>query len=239
MHKQFYFLSPVEVVKVTPQNMEEVAEWCGGRVTQVESKRKPGTMDKYVWVPTPKGAASNSAYPGMYVTKRMVVTVNSELKTTYSVFRKDYFDKNYFDTPNLAVDATWERAAREEREAVAKSPVAAAFQRAEERNIPKPAAPKVKKNTNEVDIKKYLAKDEDEELQKAVDEVEKQIPGAEVIAIELPPVSKFDEGEVWLYSAKCPACERVKMSNDSQEKANEMVVEHAKTCSRTLVSRSS
>jgi hypothetical protein len=115
MHKQFYFLSPVEVVKVTPQNMEEVAEWCGGKVAQVENKRKPGEMTKFVWVPTPKSSPMPNSYPGMYVTKRVVVTVDDQLKSTFSVFRKDYIDKNYFDTPALAVDATWERLAKEER----------------------------------------------------------------------------------------------------------------------------
>jgi hypothetical protein len=115
MHKQFYFLSPVEVVKVTPQNMEEVAEWCGGKVAQVENKRKPGEMTKFVWVPTPKSSPMPNAYSGMYVTKRVVITVDNQIKTTFSVFRRDYIDKNYFDTPALAVDATWERMAKEER----------------------------------------------------------------------------------------------------------------------------
>jgi hypothetical protein len=109
MNKQFYFLSPVEVVKVTSQNLEEVAEWCGGSVQETESRRVPGRMDKYVLVPTPKDTNISWAFPGMFITKRLVVTVKDELRATYAVFRRDYFEKNYFDTPKDAADKTWER----------------------------------------------------------------------------------------------------------------------------------
>jgi hypothetical protein len=108
MHKQFYFLSPVEVVKVTSNNLAEVAEWCGGRVAEAESNRVKGRMDKYVWVPTPKGSNISWAFPGMFITKRLVVNMKGELKATWAVFRRDYFEKNYFETPNDAVDKTWE-----------------------------------------------------------------------------------------------------------------------------------
>jgi hypothetical protein len=70
-------------------------------------------MDKYVWVPTPKGSAISWAFPGMYITKRVVITENNELKVTYSVFRKGYFKANYFPSPDIAVDETWERQMRE------------------------------------------------------------------------------------------------------------------------------
>lgn len=109
MNKQFYFLSPVEVVKVTSQNLEEVAAWCGGSVQETESRRVPGRMDKYVLVPTPKDTNISWAFPGMFITKRLVVTVKDELRATYAVFRRDYFEKNYFDTPKDATDKTWER----------------------------------------------------------------------------------------------------------------------------------
>jgi len=109
MNKQFYFLSPVEVVKVTSQNLEEVAEWCGGSVQETESRRVPGRMDKYVLVPTPKDSNISWAFPGMFITKRLVVTVKDEIRETYAVFRRDYFEKNYFDTPKQAADKTWER----------------------------------------------------------------------------------------------------------------------------------
>lgn len=119
MLKQFYFLSPVEVVKVTAQNLEEAAAWCGGKVAQTESRRRPGTMDSYVWVPTPKAAEKGGgiswAFPGMYITKRLVITMKDEVRVTYAVFRKDYFEKNYFDTPLAAVDATWEKAAKKQK----------------------------------------------------------------------------------------------------------------------------
>jgi hypothetical protein len=115
MQKQFYFLSPVEVVKVTLQNLAEVADWCGGKVASTESRRVPGRMDSYVWVPTPKGTAISWAFPGMFVTKRLVRTVKDDLRVTYAVFRKDYFEKNYFDTPIAAVDATWEKDAKKNK----------------------------------------------------------------------------------------------------------------------------
>lgn len=120
MHKQFYFLSPVEVVKVTSQNLEEVAEWCGGSVQETESRRVPGRMDKYVLVPTPKDTNISWAFPGMFITKRLVVTVKDELRETYAVFRRDYFEKNYFDTPKAAADKTWERRELEKNKPVHK-----------------------------------------------------------------------------------------------------------------------
>lgn len=109
MQKSFFFLSPVEVVKVTSNNLEEVAKWCGGSVQETESRRVPGRMDKYVLVPTPKETNISWAFPGMFVTKRLVITVKDELRSTYAVFRRDYFEKNYFESPALAVDKTWER----------------------------------------------------------------------------------------------------------------------------------
>lgn len=112
MQKSFYFLSPVEVVEVTSQNLEEVAEWCGGKVATTESRRVPGRMDSYVWVPTPKGTSISWAFPRMFVTKRLVRTIKDELRTTYSVFRRDYFEKNYFENPTQAVNETWEREAK-------------------------------------------------------------------------------------------------------------------------------
>lgn len=118
MQKQFYFLSPVEVVKVTLQNLQEVAEWCGGKVASTESRRVPGRMDSYVWVPTPKGTAISWAFPGMFVTKRLVRTVKDELRVTYAVFRKDYFEKNYFDSPLAAVEQTWEKGNKKKEKAL-------------------------------------------------------------------------------------------------------------------------
>jgi hypothetical protein len=112
LQTNFYFLSPVEVVKVTPKNIEEVAEWCGGKVAETESRRVEGRMDKYVWVPTPKGTAISWAFPGMFITKRVVITEKDEIKVTFSVFRKDYFKANFFQSPEVAVDKTWERQAR-------------------------------------------------------------------------------------------------------------------------------
>lgn len=113
MHKQFFFLSPVEVVKVTSQNLEEAAEWCGGSVQETKSRLVKGRMDKYVLVPTPSEKNISSAFPGMFITKRVVINMKDELRTTFAVFRRDYFDKNYFDTPKEATDKTWERAESE------------------------------------------------------------------------------------------------------------------------------
>lgn len=128
MQKSFFFSSPVEVVKVTSSNLAEVAEWCGGEIAETESRNVPGRMDKYVWVPTPKGTTISWAFPGMYITKRLVLTVKDDLRATYAVFRKDYFQKNYFENPDIAINSTWERYFKEEAK---KAQVA-----------PKPAAPK-------------------------------------------------------------------------------------------------
>lgn len=121
MKQDFFFLSPVLVVKVTNQNLEEVAAWCGGEIGETESRRKQGVMDRYVWVPTPKGNQVSWAFPGMFVTKRLVITMQGKLKATWAVFRRDYFEKNYFESPEAATAATWERESDET--AVAKEPV--------------------------------------------------------------------------------------------------------------------
>ena len=109
MKQDFFFLSPVLVMKVTNQNLDEVAEWCGGIVQETESRRVQGRMDKYVLVPTPKESKVSWAFPGMFVTKRLVITMQGKLKATWAVFRRDYFEKNYFETVEAASDATWER----------------------------------------------------------------------------------------------------------------------------------
>lgn len=109
MKRNFYFPSPVEVVKVTQNNLQEVAEWCGGKVLQTESRRNPGTLDSYVWVPVPKSVRISWAFPGMFITKRVVITVRDEVRTSFAIFKKDYFSANYFDTPKDATDKTWER----------------------------------------------------------------------------------------------------------------------------------
>jgi primosomal protein N' len=127
MKTQFYFPAPVEVVKVTNENLADVAAWCGGKVAATESRRVAGRMDSYVWVPTPKGTAISWAFPGMFITKRLAITVKDEMKATYSVFRRDYFSRNFFDTPTEATDKTWEKYEKE---------------KAKESNTPKPAAPK-------------------------------------------------------------------------------------------------
>jgi len=113
---EFHFTAPVEAVLVTEENMEEVAEWCGGRVWN-EDSGTPGKSDKYVWVETPKSASLNWAYPGMYVTKRVVISMKGEVKVTWSVFRANYFTRNFFETPIEAVDAVWSRE-RSSRDAV-------------------------------------------------------------------------------------------------------------------------
>ena len=109
MLSQFYYLSPVEVVKVTSANLEEAAEWCDGKVATTESKWRPGQLDSYVWVPTPRGTSISWAFPGMFITKRLVRTVKDETKITYAVFKKDYFDRNYFEDAENAVQETWVR----------------------------------------------------------------------------------------------------------------------------------
>lgn len=112
--KKFYFMSPVQVVKVTTHNIEQAAEWCGGVIKTTESRRNPGRTDRYIDVPVPKGAALVMAFPGMFITKRVVITLENDIKVTYGVFRKDFFEKNYWAEPLEAVDACWVRLANEE-----------------------------------------------------------------------------------------------------------------------------
>lgn len=127
LNRKFSFLAPLEVVKVTSETLEEAALWCGGTIHETESRRVKGRMDKYILVPTPKGNATSWAFPGMYITKRLAVTEKDTLKPTYSVFRRDYFERNCFDTPQAAALATWERAETEKISAREKSAVESAM----------------------------------------------------------------------------------------------------------------
>lgn len=104
MEKALYFSAPIEGVKVTAHNMDEVAAWCGGRVCKTERKTEPGSFDNYIWVPTPKGASVFAAYPGMYITKRVTINIKGAYKTMWAVFFQDYFEKNYFQNPVDAVE---------------------------------------------------------------------------------------------------------------------------------------
>lgn len=113
LNTQFFFVAPLEVVKVTRENMEEAAAWCGGKVATVESRKVAGRMDPYVWVPTPSGTKISWAFAGMYITRRIIVTLNDELAYSYQVYRRNYFEKNYFPEVSEAVDKTWERAAKQ------------------------------------------------------------------------------------------------------------------------------
>ena len=106
----FYFLSPVETVLVTKENLEEVAAWCGGHVAETESRRVAGRMDSYVWVPTPKGTKMSWAFPGMYISKRLVSSTDGGFRVTYAVIKGAYFEKNYFEDPIKAIDNTWDKA---------------------------------------------------------------------------------------------------------------------------------
>lgn len=112
LNLQHYFTSPVEAVKVTAENMEEVAAWCGGTVA-TETNKTTGKEDPYVWVPTPEGSRISWAFKNMWITRRCVISMRGEIKFTYSVFRVDYFRKNYFETVQAAVDATWEKESRQ------------------------------------------------------------------------------------------------------------------------------
>jgi hypothetical protein len=192
MNKEFYFLSPVEVVKVTSQNLEEVAEWCGGSVQETESRRVPGRMDKYVLVPTPKDSNISWAFPGMFITKRLVVTVKDEIRETYAVFRRDYFEKNYFSTPKDAADKTWER-------------------QLEEKNNPKKKDVKVSSNVGEALV----------EAQQRVKELEEELAAKsepETVEVEVnrsAETGQFVSDEVAEENPNTTVTETVKLPADA------------------------
>jgi hypothetical protein len=102
MESSLYFGPPVEAVQVTTSNMEEVAEWCGGRIASWEKKAQPGREFKYIWVPVPRGTKVYWAYPGMWVVKRKATNSMGVVKTTLAVFHREYFEKNFFENPVLA-----------------------------------------------------------------------------------------------------------------------------------------
>lgn len=114
LKKQFYFMSPVQAVKVTTHNIEQAAEWCGGVIKTTDSRRHPGRTDKYIDVPVPKGGSLVMAFPGMWITKRIVISLEDEIKVSFAVFRRDFFEKNYFLEPVQSVDACWVRLANQD-----------------------------------------------------------------------------------------------------------------------------
>lgn len=145
LNNQFFFVAPLEVVKVTRDNLEEAAAWCGGKVAEVASRKVEGRIDSYVWVPTPKGTQISWAFPGMFITRRIVVTLKNELTYTYQVYKRDYLERNYFGTPNEAVDKTWERAEKERIKAAKEKQVTARK---------KPAAPDIAKMMGQGNVTK-------------------------------------------------------------------------------------
>lgn len=197
MNKEFYFLSPVEVVKVTSQNLEEVAEWCGGSVQETESRRVPGRMDKYVLVPTPKDSNISWAFPGMFITKRLVVTVKDEIRETYAVFRRDYFEKNYFSTPKDAADKTWER-------------------QLEEKNNPKKKDVKVSSNVGEALVEaQQRVKELEEELAKKETPAEDIVQHMEVEVNRSAETGQFVSDEVAEENPNTTVTETVKLPADA------------------------
>ena len=100
MQTTYQYSAPVETVRVTKENINEVAEWCGGSIVTKGDKTA-------VLVPTSKNAKISLAFPTMFVTKRIVSTSRKGFVVTFAVFRKEYFAKNYFQDPTMALDKTW------------------------------------------------------------------------------------------------------------------------------------
>lgn len=102
METSLYFGPPVEAVQVSAANMDEVAQWCGGKIATWEKKAQPGRIFTYIWVPVPKGTKVYWAYPGMWIVKRKATNSMGAMKTTWAVFHKEYFEKNFFANPAFA-----------------------------------------------------------------------------------------------------------------------------------------
>lgn len=72
---------------VTPDNMEEIARWCGGHVNR--------ETEPLVFVRVPVNRATHErqsrAYPGMYV---LVSKHRGEM--SFKVYTKDWLDQNFF-----------------------------------------------------------------------------------------------------------------------------------------------
>jgi len=139
LQPQFYFLSPVQVIQVTKENIQEAAEWCGGDVLEIANRRDPKKMDQYVHVPVPENSAISWAFPGMFITRRLVIAQDGNMKISWAVFKRDYFEKNYFTDPSVGVAKTWEKQAsvakRKKREEVrVKVNVGDAFREAMEKS---------------------------------------------------------------------------------------------------------
>jgi hypothetical protein len=88
----------------------------------------------------------------MYITKRLVVTEKDTLKSTFSVFRRDYFEKNTFKTLDEASEATWIRAEKERIEASRPTAVASAMGEA----LTKADLPQVKAPDGVIDSEGHL-----------------------------------------------------------------------------------
>lgn len=103
---EFFFVAPISAMLVTDDNMEAVAKWCGGSVERPAKAKKDCVVVK-----TPKSASLSWAFPGMYVTRRIVVSTEGVVHETWGVFRASYFARNYFETPIESIDAIWAIAA--------------------------------------------------------------------------------------------------------------------------------
>lgn len=73
----------VEFVEITPENLDEVAEWCGGKVLGTDQKRSITVPDRNA-----KNVHQTEAYPG----DRVVYHNDTR---TYKKFGKKAFEKTF------------------------------------------------------------------------------------------------------------------------------------------------
>ena len=112
MHK-YYFQSPVAAVQVTRDNLEEVAAWAGGFVSQASPKSGSSKRVPCVEFGTDvlrQGSRNNVAFPGSYVTKKITVGRGGVASVSVGIFTRAYFEANHDEDPGVVIDKTWDLA---------------------------------------------------------------------------------------------------------------------------------
>lgn len=86
---------PVEAVKVTQENIREVADWCGGlHIPAPGLSSEPPTTQDYIHVPVsnPNSPAGNKAFPDMWLVRedfrRYRIVNNKSFKSGYDQIEK-------------------------------------------------------------------------------------------------------------------------------------------------------
>lgn len=107
---------PVKVIKVTPENMEEVAEWCGGQIRYVTQK---GTKNKVPFIQVKVQGTATPRQKTAFAGDRVLNMGNG-----FKVYTPKAFENNFTVDEGVTIVQTSKDEPSEKLELVAVAPIA-------------------------------------------------------------------------------------------------------------------